>query len=206
MRGSLYAISEIVVFIVGASLLGLLLGLLIRRPRPQTVRAVATAGPDRAEVERRLAAAVGRSETLEVKLNEALGSVENLSRQNDKLEELRTAVVPGTSTADIEALEARAAIVDRLENDLVLRDSSLADKERELNAAARRIAALEDAAAAGTIEGIATEDVAGEDVVAGAGVPNLEPAPAEEYVPPRQNPTGPGALTDIIEFEVGGAD
>ena len=55
MRGSLYAITEIILFIVGASLLGLLLGLLIRRPRPQTVRAAASAGPERMEVERRLA-------------------------------------------------------------------------------------------------------------------------------------------------------
>lgn len=200
MRGSLYAISEIVVFIVGASLLGLLLGLLIRRPRPQTVKAAVTAGPERVEIERRLAAAQGRSETLEAKLNSALESVDSLSRQNVKLEELRAAESSGMPSAEIEALQARAAVVDRLEIELGQRDSTLANLERELNEAARQIAALEEAAAA-TGPGVAER--ADEVAPAAAAVPIAEP---EEYVPPRQNPTGPGALTDMIEFEVGGAD
>ena len=62
MRGALYAITEIALFVIGAGLLGLLLGLLIRRPRPTTVKAAASAGPARMEVERRLAAAQSRSE------------------------------------------------------------------------------------------------------------------------------------------------
>ena len=200
MRGSLYAISEIVMFVVGASLLGLLLGLLIRRPRPQTVRAVASVGPDRAEIERRLAAAQGRSDTLEAKLNAALESVDGLSRQNSKLEELRKAEVPGTSSADIDALQARGAIVDQLENELAQRDASLADRERELNVAARRIAALEEAAAAVGPEAVDTA------VATPGAAPSPPPEESEEFLPPRQNPTGPGALTDLIEFEVGGAD
>lgn len=198
MRGSIYAISEIVLFMVGASLLGLLLGLLIRRPRPQTVRPAASAGPARAEIERRLAAAQGRSETLEAKLGAAMESVEALTREKTKLEELRAAEASRAPAADIEALQSRAAVVDRLENELAERDRSIADRERELNAAARRIAALEEAAAAGP-EGAAAADGAGAVV----GAPAVE---QEEYVPPRQNPTGPGALTDMIEFEVGGAD
>jgi hypothetical protein len=200
MRGSLYAISEIVVFVVGASLLGLLLGLLIRRPRPQTVRAAATAGPERVEIERRLAAAQGRSEALEAKLNSALEDVDSLSRENAKLEELRLAESSGTSSAEIEALQERAAVVDRLEIELAQRDSTLADRERELDEAARQIAALEEAAAATGLD--ATESPPEATPVA-PGVPAAEP---EEYLPPRQNPTGPGALTDVVEFEVGGAD
>ncbi len=200
MRGSLYAIGEIVIFLVGASLLGLLLGLLIRRPRPQTVRAAVTAGPERVEIERRLAAAQGRSETLEAKLNKALEDVDSLSLQNAKLEELRAAESSSTPSAEIEALHARAAVVDRLEIELAQRDAALADRDRELNAAARQIAALEEAAAA------PGPDVAEGPPTATAAAPIVPAAEPEEYVPPRQNPTGPGALTDIIEFEVGGAD
>ena len=200
MCGSLYAITEIIVFMIGASLLGLLLGLLIRRPRPQSVRAAVTAGPERVEIERRLAAAQGRSESLESKLMAALETVDNLSRENTKLEELRAAAASQLPSVDVEALESRAAVVDRLEGELAQRDASLAEKDRELNAAARRIAALEEVAATArpySAEG-ATE--------AEAAAPTLPIAEPEEYVPPRQNPTGPGALTDIIEFEVGGAD
>jgi len=200
MRGSLYAISEIVVFMVGAGLLGLLLGLLIRRPRPQTVRAAVTAGPERVEIERRLAAAQGRSEALEAKLNSALEDVDSLSRQNVKLEELRAAESSGTSAAEIEALQERAAVVDRLEIELAQRDSTLADRERELDEAARQIAALEQAAAA------IGPDVAEGPPAATAAAPVAPAAEPDEYVPPRQNPTGPGAFTDMIEFEVGGAD
>lgn len=200
MRGSLYAISEIVVFIVGASLLGLLLGLLIRRPRPQTVRAAATAGPERAEIERRLAAAQGRSESLEAKLAGALETIDSLSMQNTKLEELREAEARYKPSDDLEALRARAAVVDTLEDELARRDSSLADKEQELNAAAQRIAALENAAAA------VPADVAGGEEGAADTPRGVPAAESDEYLPPRQNPTGPGALTDMIEFEVGGAD
>ena len=200
MRGSLYAISEIVLFIVGASLLGLLLGLLIRRPRPQTVRAAASAGPERAEIERRLAAAQGRSETLEAKLTAALDSVDGLTRENSKLAELRAAEASSANSVDIEALQSRAAVVDQLENELAQRDVAIADKERELGAAARRIAALEENAATAPPEGVADAPVVER---AAAGGPDAE---LEEFVPPRQNPTGPGALTDMIEFEVGGAD
>ena len=200
MRGSLYAISEIVLFMVGAGLLGLLLGLLIRRPRPQTVRAAASAGPERVEIERRLAAAQGRSETLEAKLNAALASVDSLTRENSKLEELRVAAAAHTPSVDIESLQERAAVVDRLETELAQRDDAIADKERELNAAARRIAALEEAAAS------ASHDTGGDGDVAVGAASRMPAAEPEEFVPPRQNPTGPGALTDIIEFEVGGAD
>ncbi len=200
MRGALYAISEIVLFMVGAGLLGLLLGLLIRRPRPQTVRAAASAGPERVEIERRLAAAQGRSETLEAKLNAALASVDSLTRQNSKLEELRAAAASPVPSVDIESLQERAAVVDRLETELAQRDDAIADKERELNAAARRIAALEEAAAA------ASSDVAGDAEAAVGAAPRVPAAEPEEFLPPRQNPTGPGALTDMIEFEVGGAD
>jgi hypothetical protein len=185
MRGSLYAITEIILFVVGASLLGLLLGLLIRRPRPKTVRAAASAGPERIEVERRLAAAQSRSEDLESKLNAALVKVDSLGMQNTKLEELRQAAANRGPSEDVAALQEKAALVDRLEEELARRDSALADKEREIASAAVRIASLE----------------------AGAGdaAPSLS-SPAADYVPPRQNPTGPGALTDVIEFEVGGAD
>jgi len=200
MRGSLYAISEIVVFIVGASLLGLLLGLLIRRPRPQTVRAAATAGPDRAEIERRLAAAQGRSESLEAKLAGAQETIDGLSLQNTKLEELREAEARYKPSDDLEALQARAAVVDTLEDELAQRNSSLADKEQELNAAAQRIAALENAAATMQPDAAGGGEAAEDTPL---GVPSAEP---EDYLPPRQNPTGPGALTDMIEFEVGGAD
>ena len=203
MRGSLYAITEIFVFMIGASLLGLLLGLLIRRPRPQSVRAAVTAGPERVEIERRLAAAQGRSETLEAKLTAALETVDNLSRENTKLEELRAAAAAAASrvpSVDMEALESRAAVVDRLEEELAERDTSLAEKDRELTAAARRIAALEEAAATA---GPYSAERATPDDGAAPTMPSAEP---EEYVAPRQNPTGPGALTDIIEFEVGGAD
>lgn len=187
MRGSLYALTEIALFVVGGSLLGLLLGLLIRRPRPQTVRAAASAGPDRTEVERRLAAAQSRSEDLESKLNAALIKIDNLEMQNTKLEELRAASPSMTPSVDVEALQERAALVDRLEDELARRDRSIADKERELNLAAQRIAALEG-------------ETAGTD----AAAPSAAAEP--DYVPPRQNPTGSGAMTDIIEFEVGGAD
>ena len=205
MRGSLYAITEIFVFMIGASLLGLLLGLLIRRPRPQSVRAAVTAGPERVEIERRLAAAQGRSETLEAKLTAALETVDNLSRENTKLEELRAAAAAAAAASrvpsvDMEALESRAAVVDRLEEELAERDTSLAEKDRELTAAARRIAALEEAAATA---GPYSAERATPDDGAAPTMPSAEP---EEYVAPRQNPTGPGALTDIIEFEVGGAD
>ena len=188
MRGSLYAIAEIALFIIGASLVGLLLGLLIRRPRPQTVQAAATAGPARMEVERRLAAAQSRSEDLESKLDAAMAKIDSLEMENTKLEEIQAAAGSIKPSADIEALEERAAVVDRLEAELAARDTALADKERELSLAAQRIAALE----------------AGEGDAA-ADVPPSSPA-SSEYVPPRQNPTGPGALTDVIEFEVGGAD
>ncbi len=201
MRGALYAISEIVLFMVGAGLLGLLLGLLIRRPRPQTVRAAASAGPERVEIERRLAAAQGRSETLEAKLNAALASVDSLTRQNSKLEELRAAAASPVPSVDIESLQERAAVVDRLETELAQRDDAIADKERELNAAARRIAALEEAAADAARHDLGDEAEAA--VAAARSMPAPEP---EEFLPPRQNPTGPGALTDMIEFEVGGAD
>lgn len=184
MRGSFYAIGEIVLFLVGASLLGLLLGLLIRRPRPQTVKAAATAGPERIEVERRLAAAQARGEDLEAKLNATLAKIDNLQLQNNKLAELRTADAAMKPNVDIEALQARAAVVDRLEDELAARDSILADKERELATAAKRIAAFEGVSAS----------------------PSEAPAAVDEFLPPRQNPTGPGALTDVIEFEVGGAD
>jgi TolA-binding protein len=189
MRGSLYAITEIILFVVGASLLGLLLGLLIRRPRPKTVRAAATAGPERVEIERRLAAAQSRSDDLESKLNAALVKVDSLQMQNSKLEELRRAEANLRSTDDIAALEEKAALVDRLEEEPALRDSALADREREIAAAAARIASLEGAAG-------------DESAVA----PMAAVESGADYVPPRQNPTGPGALTDVIEFEVGGAD
>jgi len=191
MRGSLYAITEIILFIIGASLLGLLLGLLIRRPRPKTVRAAASAGPERIEVERRLAAAQSRGEDLESKLNAALVKIDSLDMQNTKLEELRSAEANLRSTDDLAALEEKASLVDRLEDELARRDTALAHKEREIAAAAARIASLEGATVSGDADGAV-------------------PAPAAEsgpdYVPPRQNPTGPGALTDVIEFEVGGAD
>jgi hypothetical protein len=199
MRGSLYAISEIVLFVVGAGLLGLLLGLLIRRPRPQSVKAVASTGPDRAEVDRRLTAALGRSDDLEARLGEALEAVDRLSRENAKLEELRGAEASYAASVDIEALQARAAVVDRIEAELAERDAALADSERELNTAAHRIAALEDAAAEPRSD-IAVD----EDESPGAASPS--PAESGDYLPPRQNPTGPGALMDMIEFEVGGAD
>jgi septal ring factor EnvC (AmiA/AmiB activator) len=184
MRGSLYTITEIILFLIGASLLGLLLGLLIRRPRPQTVKAAAAAGPERIEVERRLAAAQARGDDLESKLNATLAKIDNLQLQNTKLEELRAAEATMRPSADIAALEERAGVVDRLEDELAKRDSALAEKERELAAAARRIASLEGTGG--------TESAA-----------EVEPA---EFLPPRQNPTGPGAFTDVIEFEVGGAD
>lgn len=184
MRGSVYAIGEIVLFLIGASLLGLLLGLLIRRPRPQTVKAAASAGPERVEVERRLAAAQARGDDLESKLNATLAKIDNLQLQNNKLAELRDAELVRKPDPDIAALQARAAVVDRLEDELAQRDSILADKERELAAAAKRLAA---------VEGVTAAPAESVDV-------------AEEFLPPRQNPTGPGALTDVIEFEVGGAD
>lgn len=187
MRGSLYAIAEIALFIIGASLLGLLLGLLIRRPRPQTVQAAAAAGPARMEVERRLAAAQSHNEDLEAKLSAAMSKVDALEMENTKLEEIQAAAGSIKPAVDVESLQERAAVVDRLEAELAQRDSALADKERELSLAAQRIAALEDG------KGEA------------ADVPPSSPA-SPEYVPPRQNPTGPGALTDVIEFEVGGAD
>lgn len=184
MRGSLYAIGEIVLFLIGASLLGLLLGLLIRRPRPQTVKAVASVGPERTEVERRLAAAQSRSDDLESKLNATLAKIDNLQLQNNKLAELRTADAAMKPDVDVEALQARAALVDRLEDELAERDSILADKERELASAAKRLASTEGVTAS----------------------PTEKPEVEAEFLPPRQNPTGPGALTDVIEFEVGGAD
>lgn len=189
MRGSLYAITEIILFIVGASLLGLLLGLLIRRPRPHTVKAAAAAGPARMEVERRLAAAQTRSEDLESKLNAAITKIDSLERQNTKLEEIQVATEGMRPTPDVEALQQRAAVVDQLEDDLAKRDTMLADKERELALAAQRIAALEGG-------GKKAPAAAAADATAESG----------EFLPPRQNPTGPGALTDVIEFEVGGAD
>lgn len=189
MRGSLYAITEIILFVIGASLLGLLLGLLIRRPRPKTVRAAASAGPERIEVERRLAAAQSRGEDLESKLNAALVKIDSLEMQNTKLEELRKATVSARSEDDIASLEEKAALVDRLEEELARRDSALSDREREIAAAAARIASLEGR---------------GEEVPADA--PAAVAETGADYVPPRQNPTGPGALTDVIEFEVGGAD
>jgi len=91
MRGSLYAIAEIALFVIGAGLLGLLLGLLIRRPRPTTVRAASTAGPARMEIERRLAAAQTRGEDLESKLNAAMVKIDSLEMQNTKLEEIQAA-------------------------------------------------------------------------------------------------------------------
>ncbi|NND02340.1 MAG: hypothetical protein HKN91_06085 [Acidimicrobiia bacterium] len=188
MRGSLYAIAEIALFVVGAGLLGLLLGLLIRRPRPTTVKAAASAGPARMEVERRLAAAQSRSEDLEAKLNAATAKVDGLEMQNIKLEEINAAAVNYRPEVDVEALKERAAVVDRLEDELAQRDTVLADRERELAAAAKRIAALEGA---------------------GSGAASTAAAPAaseSEFVTPRQNPTGSGAMTDVIEFEVGGAD
>lgn len=185
MRGSLYAIGEIAVFVIGAGLLGLLLGLLIRRPRPQTVKAVQTAGPARDEIERRLAAAQSRSEDLESKLTAALTRVDTLEMQNTKLEELGAASASAAPDVDLESLQARAAVVDRLEDELALRDGTIAERERELSAAATRIAALEGKA---------------------SPAPEAEPVEPAEFVAPRQNPTGPGALTDVIEFEVGGAD
>lgn len=186
MRGSLYAIAEIALFVIGAGLLGLLLGLLIRRPRPATVRPASTAGPARMEVERRLAAAQTRSEDLESKLNAAMAKIDNLEMQNVKLEEIQAAAPQFAPSVDVEALERRAAVVDRLEDELAERNSLLADKERELEAAAERIAALEG----------------GEPSVS----PTPAPAPETDFVAPRQNPTGSGAMTDVIEFEVGGAD
>jgi len=189
MRGSLYAISEIILFVLGASLLGLLLGLLIRRPRPQTVRAAASAGPERMEIERRLAAAQARGEGLESKLNSAFVKIDQLELENSKLDELRVAEASMAPRVDVDALESQAAVVDRLEDELAQRDSALAEKERELAAAAGRIAALEGAKAIGA-----------------ASKETPAATTAEEFVPPRQNPTGPGALTDVIEFEVGGAD
>ena len=189
MRGSLYAITEIVLFIVGASLLGLLLGLLIRRPRPQTVRAAASAGPAKVEIERRLAAAQTRSEDLESKLNAAISKVESLEMQNNKLAELRDAESAMRASVDVSALEERAALVDRLERELAQRDTLIRDKERELSAAAARLAAVD-----------------GPDSEAAASAAAAASTSPEEYLPPKQNPTGPGALTDVIEFEVGGAD
>ncbi len=97
-------------------------------------------------------------------------------------------------------MQERAAVVDRLETELAQRDDTIADNERELNAAARRIAALEEAAAA------ASSDVAGDAEAAVGAAPRVPAAEPEVFLPPRQNPTGPGALTDMIEFEVGGAD
>jgi len=188
MRGSLYAIAEIALFVIGAGLLGLLLGLLIRRPRPTTVKAAASAGPARVEVERRLAAAQSRSEDLESKLNAAMAKVDGLEMQNTKLEEINVAAVNFQPEVDVDALKERAAVVDRLEDELAQRDGALADKERELTAAAQRIAALEGAGSS-------------------AAAPTPAPTTAEsDYVTPRQNPTGSGAMTDVIEFEVGGAD
>ena len=185
MRGALYALTEIALFVIGAGLLGLLLGLLIRRPRPTTVKAAASAGPARMEVERRLAAAQSRSEDLESKLNVAMARIDGLEMQNTKLEEINAAAVHYQPDVDVDALKERAAVVDRLEDELAQRDNALADKERELSVAAQRIAALE-----------------GEDSTADAA-----PATTEaDFVPPRQNPTGSGAMTDVIEFEVGGAD
>lgn len=186
MRGSLYAIAEIALFVVGAGLLGLLLGLLIRRPRPTTVKAAASAGPARVEIERRLAAAQSRSEDLESKLNAAMAKIDGLEMQNTKLEEINAAAVRFKPEVDIEALKERAAVVDRLENELAQRDTALADRERELAAAAERIAALEG----------------GPGAAAAAAASVSEP----DYIAPRQNPTGSGAMTDVIEFEVGGAD
>ena len=188
MRGSLYAITEIALFVVGAGLLGLLLGLLIRRPRPTTVKAAASAGPARMEVERRLAAAQSRSEDLETKLNAAMAKVDGLEMQNTKLEEINAAAVNYQPEVDVDALKERAAVVDRLEDELAQRDAVLADQERQLNAAAKRIAALE-----------------GGDPATAAAAPT--PAVSDsDFVAPRQNPTGSGTMTDIIEFEVGGAD
>lgn len=188
MRGALYAIGEIILFIVGAGLLGLLLGLLIRRPRPVTVKPAVDAGPARIEVERRLAAAQARGEDLESKLNAAFAKIDTLEMQKTKLEELRDAESASRAEVDVDSLQAKAALVDRLEGELAERDQAIADKERELSAAAQRIAALESPTADGAEEAPA-------------------PAPDEdEFISPRQNPTGPGALTDLIEFEVGGAD
>ncbi len=189
MRGSLYAIAEIALFVIGAGLLGLLLGLLIRRPRPTTVRAAASAGPARVEVERRLAAAQSRSEDLESKLNASMAKLDNLEMQNKKLEEISAAAVNFQPDVDIDALKERASVVDRLEDELAQRDSALADRERELAAAARRIAALE-----------------GGESVSPAAAASPPPSTESDFVTPRQNPTGSGAMTDIIEFEVGGAD
>ena len=189
MRGSLYAIAEIALFVVGAGLLGLLLGLLIRRPRPTTVKAAASAGPARMEVERRLAAAQTRSEDLDSKLNAAMAKIDGLEMQNTKLEEINAAAVNFQPDIDVDALKERASVVDRLENELAQRDSALADRERELAAAAKRIAALEGDASP--------------EVIAAAAAPAVSEG---EYVTPRQNPTGSGAMTDVIEFEVGGAD
>ena len=104
------------------------------------------------------------------------------------LEELRQAEANLRSSDDLAALEEKAALVDRLEEELASRDTALADKEREIATAAARIASLEG-----------TEDDSEPAAAAAA-----ESSP--DYVPPRQNPTGPGALTDVIEFEVGGAD
>jgi len=182
MRGSIWAITEIIAFVLAASLLGLLLGLLIRRPRPQSVRAADEAGPGRKEVERRLVAAQNRGEDLESKLSTAVTRLQNLTMENSKLEELRVAAENAPPLVDTAALEARGVMVDRLERDLAQRDATIEDKDRELESAARIIAALEPA------------DDGGEPV-----------APAD-HVPPRQHPTGPGAVTDVIEFEVGGAD
>lgn len=190
MRGAFYAITEIVLFVVAAGLLGLLLGLLIRRPRPHDVKAAAASGPARVEVERRLAAAQTRSDQLEGKLTAALTRVDGLEMENSKLTEIQAAQAALKPSVDVDELQAKSALVDRLEDELARRDSSLADKERELGLAAQRIAALEK-----TRGSTGDVDQEGDD---DEEVPDL--------LPPRQNPTGPGAFTDVIEFEVGGAD
>lgn len=195
MRGSAYALAEIAIFVISAGLLGLLLGLLIRRPRPQSVRAAAAAGPERSEIERRLVAAVERSDGLESKLNAALAKVDSLSLENKKLEELRAA--DAAMRPDVESrVEERGAVIDRLESQLADRDRQLAGMERELSQASLRIALLEETAA--------RQELGADD--GGAAVPPAPLPPRGDFVAPRQNPTGPGAYADLLEFEVGGAD